>query len=84
MQFVFYQIFIHMHIIISIYFTFFRVILFEPVDMLLRDVMVKKIHNTANCVESMKLSTIISFKILIQNFEGVAILGHVIDGVNIF
>ena len=39
-------------------------------------------NDTANCVKSMKLGTFVSFKNLIQNFEGATILDHVIDDVS--
>ena len=40
-------------------------------------------NDTANCVKSMKLGIFVSFKNLIQNFEGATILDHVIDDVSI-
>ena len=39
-------------------------------------------NDTANCVKSMKLGVVVSFKILIQNFEGDTVLGHVTDDVS--
>ena len=36
-------------------------------------------NDTASCVKSMKLGAVVSFKILIQNFEGATFLGHVTD-----
>ena len=34
------------------------------------------------CVKSMKLGVVVSFKILIQDFEAATILGHVTDDVS--
>ena len=39
-------------------------------------------NDTANCVKSMKLDIVVSFKILIRNFEGATILGHMTDDVS--
>ena len=44
--------------------------------------MVKIFYNTANCVKSVQLSVVVSFRILIQNFEGATSLGHVVDDVS--
>ena len=41
-------------------------------------------YNTANYVKSIKRDTVASFKTLIWNFEGVAIIDHVIDDVSSF
>ena len=44
--------------------------------------MVKIFYNTANCVKSVQLSVVVSFRILIPNFEGATSLGHVVDDVS--
>ena len=36
---------------------------------ILKNVIVKKMRNTSNCVKSMKLGIVVSLKILIGNFE---------------
>ena len=48
---------------------------------LVRDVIVQNFQSTANCVRSMKLGTVVSFKIFVWNCGGVTILGPVIDDV---
>ena len=36
-------------------------------------------NDTANCVKSIKLGIVVSYKVLIRKFEGATSLGHVID-----
>ena len=39
-------------------------------------------NDTENCVKSMKLGIFVFFKNFIHNFDGAAILDHVIDNVS--
>ena len=43
--------------------------------------MVNDFQNTPNCVKIIKLGLVISYKILIQDFEVATILGQMIDNV---
>ena len=42
----------------------------------------RKGNDTANCAKCMKFGIVVFFKVLIQNFKGATILGHVINDVN--